>query len=176
MFPIFSSMFKFKKKKWDDLVNNGFLVGKNKIYLSTNGKLNIIDLIKIIDDPTKSSGAVTYVELPPKMPASIIAMAKIAPDSIKNLSVKSKPPSIPKRSSIVGNSTLKNIIELNRTNLIGVFGKRNGRIALIRLASGSMIRVGVGQKFGEGWRVLSIDLDKIHISNGKRQETLRITG
>ena len=35
---------KFKKKKWDDLVNNGFLVGKNKIYLSTNGKLNIIDL------------------------------------------------------------------------------------------------------------------------------------
>ena len=35
---------KFKKKKWDDLVKNGFLVGKNKIYLSTNGKLNIIDL------------------------------------------------------------------------------------------------------------------------------------
>ena len=35
---------KFKKKNWDDLVNNGFLVGKNKIYLSTNGKLNIIDL------------------------------------------------------------------------------------------------------------------------------------
>ncbi len=35
---------KFKKKKRDDLVNNGFLVGKNKIYLSTNGKLNIIDL------------------------------------------------------------------------------------------------------------------------------------
>ena len=35
---------KFKKKTWDDLVNNGFLVGKNQIYLSTNGKLNIIDL------------------------------------------------------------------------------------------------------------------------------------
>ena len=35
---------KIKNKKWDDLVNNGFLVGKNKIYLSTNGKLNIIDL------------------------------------------------------------------------------------------------------------------------------------
>ncbi len=35
---------KIKNKKWDDLVNNGFLVAKNKIYLSTNGKLNIIDL------------------------------------------------------------------------------------------------------------------------------------
>ena len=35
---------KIKKKNWNDLANNGFLVGKNKIYLSTNGKLNIIDL------------------------------------------------------------------------------------------------------------------------------------
>ena len=139
-------------------------------------KPSIIDLIRVIDDPTKSSGAVTYVELPPRMPSTVIALKKVNPSSIKNLTIKTKPPNIPKRSSIVGNSTLKNIIELNRTNLIGVFGKRNGRIALIRLASGSMIRVGVGQKFGEGWRVISIDLDKIHISNGKRQETLRIPG
>ena len=136
----------------------------------------IIDLIRVIEDPTKSSGAITYVELPPRMPATVIALKKVNPSSIKNLKINTKPPSIPKRSSIVGNSTLKNIIELNRTNLIGVFGKRNGRIALIRLSSGSMIRVGVGQKFGEGWHVISIDLDKIHISNGKRQETLRIPG
>ncbi len=141
-----------------------------------HSKPSIIDLIRVVDDPTKSSGAITYVELPPKMPATVIALKKVNANSIKNLSVKSKPPSIPKRSSIVGNSTLKNIIELNRTNLIGVFGKRNGRIALIRLSSGGMVRVGVGQKFGEGWRVLSIDIDKIHISNGKRQETLRIPG
>ncbi len=139
-------------------------------------KPSIIDLIRVVDDPTKSSGAITYVELPPRMPQTVIALKKVNPSSIKNLTIKTKPPNIPKRSSIAGNSTLKNIIELNRTNLIGVFGKRNGRIALIRLASGSMIRVGVGQKFGEGWQVLSIDLDKIHISNGKRQETLRIPG
>ena len=44
---------KIKNKKWDDLVNNGFLVGKNKIYLSTNGKLNIIDLSSA---PQLSSG------------------------------------------------------------------------------------------------------------------------
>ena len=35
---------KFKKKNWDKLVNNGFVLGKNKIYLSTNGVLNIIDI------------------------------------------------------------------------------------------------------------------------------------
>ena len=50
---------KIKNKKWDDLVNNGFLIGKNKIYLSTNGKLNIIDLSdglskKIVDLDKKS--------------------------------------------------------------------------------------------------------------------------
>ena len=92
------------------------------------------------------------------------------------MKVRTNPPSIPKRSSIVGNSTLKNLIELNRTNLIGVFGKRTGRIALIRLSSGNTVKVSVGQKFGNGWRVISIDLDKIHITNGTRQETLRIPG
>ena len=35
---------KFKKKNWNKLVNNGFVLGKNKIYLSTNGVLNIIDI------------------------------------------------------------------------------------------------------------------------------------
>ena len=68
------------------------------------------------------------------------------------------------------------MIELNRTNLIGVFGKRTGRIALIRLSSGNTVKVKVGQKFGDGWKVISIDLDKIHITNGTRQETLRIPG
>ena len=32
------------KKKNEKFVNNGFVIGKDKIYLSTNGKLNIIDL------------------------------------------------------------------------------------------------------------------------------------
>ncbi len=35
---------KFKKKNLDVLINSGFVIGKNKIYLSTNGTLNIIDL------------------------------------------------------------------------------------------------------------------------------------
>ena len=69
-----------------------------------------------------------------------------------------------------------NLIELNRTNLIGVFGKRTGRIALIRLSSGNTVKVKAGQQFGNGWTVISIDLDKIHVTNGIRQETLRIPG
>ncbi len=139
-------------------------------------KPNIIDTIKVLEDPTKSTGAVTFVELPPKMPSAVSKLKKVMASSIRNLSVRSNPPSIPKRASIAGNSTLKNLIELNRTNLIGIFGKRTGKIALIRLSSGSTVRVKVGQQFGNGWRVISIDLDKIHITNGSRQETLRIPG
>ncbi len=139
-------------------------------------KPNIIDSIKVLDDPTKSTGAVTFVDIPPGMPTVVSELKKVTASSIRNLRVRSNPPSIPRRSSIVGNSTLRNLIELNRTNLIGVFGKRTGRIALIRLSSGNTVKVKVGQQFGNGWRVISIDLDKIHITNGTRQETLRIPG
>ena len=139
-------------------------------------KPNIIDSIKVLEDPTKSTGAVTFVYIPPGMPTAVSKLKKVAASSIRNLKVRSNPPSIPRRASIVGNSTLRNLIELNRTNLIGVFGKRSGRIALIRLSSGNTVKVKVGQQFGNGWRVISIDLDKIHITNGSRQETLRIPG
>ena len=139
-------------------------------------KPNIIDSIKVLEDPTKSTGAVTFVDIPPGMPTVVSKLKKVAASSIRNLNVRSNPPSIPRRASIVGNSTLRNLIELNRTNLIGVFGKRTGRIALIRLSSGNTVKVKVGQQFGNGWRVISIDLDKIHITNGTRQETLRIPG
>ncbi len=139
-------------------------------------KPNIIDSIKVLEDPTKSTGAVTFVDIPPGMPTVVSKLKKVAASSIRNLKVRSNPPSIPRRASIVGNSTLRNLIELNRTNLIGVFGKRSGRIALIRLSSGNTVKVKVGQQFGNGWRVISIDLDKIHITNGSRQETLRIPG
>ena len=139
-------------------------------------KPNIIDSIKVLEDPTRSTGAVTFVDIPPGMPTVVSKLGKVAASSIRNLKVRSNPPSIPRRASIVGNSTLRNLIELNRTNLIGVFGKRTGRIALIRLSSGNTVKVKVGQQFGNGWKVISIDLDKIHISNGTRQETLRIPG
>ena len=162
------------------LLNNSRDTSASKLVL-WNGKKPIskpklIDAIKVLDDPTKSTGAVTFVELPPEIPLIITKLKRVSPSSIKNLNVRTNPPSIPKRSSIVGNSTLKNLIELNRTNLIGVFGKRTGRIALIRLSSGNTVKVSVGQKFGNGWRVISIDLDKIHITNGIKQETLRIPG
>ena len=172
---------KLRQQGLDVKLLNNYGEGNQIQLASWNGKKpfikpKIIDSIKVLEDPTKSTGAVTFVEPPPKIPTIISELKKVAAGSVKNLRVISNPPSIPKRASIVGNSTLKNLIELNRTNLIGVFGKRTGRIALIRLSSGNTIKVKVGQQFGNGWKVISIDLDKIHITNGSRQETLRIPG
>ena len=172
---------KLKKQGLDIKLLNKYEEGQQTQLALWNGKKpfikpKIIDSIKVLEDPTKSTGAVTFVELPPKIPTVISELKKVAASSVRNLRVRSNPPSIPKRASIVGNSTLKNLIELNRTNLIGIFGKRTGRIALIRLSSGNTIKVKVGQQFGNGWKVISIDLDKIHITNGRRQETLRIPG
>ena len=172
---------KLKKQGLDIKLLNKYEEGQQTQLALWNGKKpfikpKIIDSIKVLEDPTKSTGAVTFVELPPKIPTIISELKKVAASSVRNLRVRSNPPSIPKRASIVGNSTLKNLIELNRTNLIGIFGKRTGRIALIRLSSGNTIKVKVGQQFGNGWTVISIDLDKIHITNGSRQETLRIPG
>ena len=172
---------KLRQQGLDVKLLNNYEEGNQIQLASWNGKKpfikpKIIDSIKVLEDPTKSTGAVTFVEPPPKIPTIISELKKVAAGSVKNLRVISNPPSIPKRASIVGNSTLKNLIELNRTNLIGIFGKRTGRIALIRLSSGNTIKVKVGQQFGNGWKVISIDLDKIHITNGSRQETLRIPG
>ena len=172
---------KLRQQGLDVKLLNNYKEGNQIRLASWNGKKpfikpKIIDSIKVLEDPTKSTGAVTFVELPPTIPTIISELKKVAASSVKNLRVISNPPSIPKRASIVGNSTLKNLIELNRTNLIGIFGKRTGRIALIRLSSGNTIKVKVGQQFGNGWKVISIDLDKIHITNGSRQETLRIPG
>ena len=172
---------KLRQQGLDVKLLNNYEEGNQIQLASWNGKKpfikpKIIDSIKVLEDPTKSTGAVTFVELPPTIPTIISELKKVAASSVKNLRVISNPPSIPKRASIVGNSTLKNLIELNRTNLIGIFGKRTGRIALIRLSSGNTIKVKVGQQFGNGWKVISIDLDKIHITNGSRQETLRIPG
>ena len=70
-------------------------------------KPNIIDSIKVLEDPTKSTGAVTFVDIPPGMPTVVSKLKKVAASSIRNLNVRSNPPSIPRRASIVGNSTLK---------------------------------------------------------------------
>ena len=134
-----------------------------------------IENIYVLAEPTLSSGAVTLSQTPILRPLPVASLTRINPSDITINAKATKKPSFPKRASIVNNATMSNIIELNRTNLIGVFGTEQNAIALIRLASGRVIKVKVGDKF-DGWKVLGIYEDKIELANGKKQEILRLPG
>ena len=136
---------------------------------------NLISQINILPEPTLSSGAVTLSFSPIFRPEIVAQLAQI--DS-KDLNIKARAtrrPTFPNRASVINNATISNIFELNRTNLVGVFGPSSNAVALIRLASGQIIKVKVGDRF-DGWKVLYIFKDKITLANGKKEETLRLPG
>lgn len=134
-----------------------------------------IEKIYVLAEPTLSSGAVTLSQNPILRPLPVASLKPMNPSDITINAKATKKPSFPRRASIVNNATISDIIELNRTNLIGVFGTKQNAIALIRLASGRVIKVKVGDKF-DGWKVLGIYEDKIELANGKKQEILRLPG
>ncbi|MDA9246196.1 hypothetical protein N9P21_00975 [Rhodobacteraceae bacterium] len=136
---------------------------------------NQISKLNVLIEPTLSSGAITLSNEPLIRPELVMALSRVNPNEVKILAKATKRPSFPRRASVANNATISNIIELNRTNLIGVFGTTRNAIALIRLASGRVIKVKVGDQF-DGWKVLTIDKDKIKLANGKKQETLRLPG
>ena len=134
-----------------------------------------ISKLNVLIEPTLSSGAITLSNEPLIRPELVMALSRMNPNEVKIVAKATKRPSFPRRASVANNATIANIIELNRTNLIGVFGTTRNAIALIRLASGRVIKVKVGDQF-DGWKVLTIDKDKIKLANGKKQETLRLPG
>jgi hypothetical protein len=135
----------------------------------------IIAKIKTLLEPTISSGAVTFSNNPISRPEMVSNQDQLDKNSVTLNAKATRGPTFPKRASVFSSATINNILELNRTNLIGIFGTEFDAAALIRLASGKVIKVRVGDQF-EGWRVFAIDKDKIHLANGNKQETLRLPG
>ena len=134
-----------------------------------------IATIKILSEPTLSSGAVTFSNDPLPRPQLVSNTEPIDAEKISFGTKTTRAPTFPKRASVISNATINNILELNRTNLIGIFGTEFNAAALVRLSSGKIIKVKVGDRF-DGWRVFAIDKDKIHLANGSKQETLRLPG
>ena len=148
---------------------------KYAIKISPYKKPSIIDSIKILNEPTLSSGALVFTKVPKKRPIFFKDLKIIKPSQIKITAKATRAPSIPKKASVGYNSTKRNFIDLERTNLIGIVGKSTNPSALLRLSNGKIIKLKVGQWF-EGWRVFAIDRDKIHVENGFKQEILRMPG
>ena len=145
------------------------------IKISPYKKPSIIDSIRILSEPTLSSGAIIFVKIPKKRPGYFKALKIIKPSQVKITAKATKSPSIPEKASVGYNSTKRNFIDLDRTNLIGIVGKSSNPSALLRLSNGKIVKLKVDQWF-EGWRVFAIDRDKIHVENGFKQEILRMPG
>ena len=160
------------KEKYPELETS---VVEYAIKISPYQKPLIINSIKILSEPTLSSGALVFTKVPKKRPDYFKDLKVIKPSQIKITAKATRAPSIPEKASVGYNSTKRNFIDLERTNLIGIVGKSSNPSALLRLSNGKIIKIKVGQWF-EGWRVYAIDRDKIHVENGFKQEILRMPG
>lgn len=90
-------------------------------------------------------------------------------------SVSTASVTIPTTADVARNATETNALRLNQTNLIGVFGAANSRRALVRLSSGRVVRVSVGDQL-DGGRVTAIGEDALRYTSGGREQVLEIGG
>ena len=100
--------------------------------------------------------------------SSTIASASKAADTARVIEPKTKQepqlanvsPSIPTKANVAKEATDKNEIDLNKINLIGVFGTQSNRYALIRQANGRIIKVSVGDRI-DGGRVAAVTATEV---------------
>ncbi|GIT90747.1 hypothetical protein JANAI62_12020 [Jannaschia pagri] len=75
--------------------------------------------------------------------------------------------------SVARAATERNVLRLNRINLIGVYGRPDARRALVRLANGRYVKVEVGDRLDRG-RVTAIGDGQLSYQRGGRNVVLRL--
>ncbi len=96
-------------------------------------------------------------------PTQVASAASVAPRVVA--------PSIPSKTSVAQQATVKNAINLRKVNLIGVYGKPSNRRALVRLSNGRYQKVVVGDRI-DGGRVSAIGDGELRYSKGGRNHVL----
>ncbi len=116
----------------------------------------------------KSSGAPHG--RPPEM-ASLIRKARAT--QMKNVATPdpNAAPRIPKNTSVAREATEKNLLDLSKISLIGVYGSSSNRRALVRLPSGRFTKVEVGDRM-DGGRVVAIDDETLRYTKRGRNVVL----
>ena len=82
-------------------------------------------------------------------------------------------PQIPTTASVARRATERNAINLRQVNLIGVYGTRADRRALVRLANGNYRRVQVGDRI-DGGRVSAIGANELRYVKRGRNVVLKM--
>ncbi len=98
-------------------------------------------------------------------PTQVASSASVAPRTVA--------PSMPSKTSVAKQATMKNAIKLRDINLIGVYGKPSSRRALIRLSNGRYQKVAVGDKL-DGGRVSAIGDNELRYTRRGRDVVLKI--
>lgn len=130
------------------------------------------------DDPlaTATEEAVAVSLKPNTRPssfASIVAQAQQAAAAEPVSQEQRVAVSIPTATSVARAATERNQISLRKVNLIGVYGKPNGRRALVRMANGSYRKVQVGDRL-DGGQVAAIGESELRYVKGGRSVVLKM--
>ncbi len=96
-----------------------------------------------------------------------------APTRVAAVAPRVVVPPIPSASSVAKQATVRNAIRLGQVNLIGVTGKPSARRALVRLPSGRIQRVKVGDRI-DGGRVSAIGEGELLYKKGSRNLVLKL--
>jgi type IV pilus biogenesis protein PilP len=82
-------------------------------------------------------------------------------------------PSLPTSASVAKQATVANAINLSKVSLIGVYGSDGRRYAYVRLTSGKLVKVKVGDKL-DGGKVAAITTSVLTYQKGGRAVTLEM--
>ena len=82
-------------------------------------------------------------------------------------------PTIPTRASVAKQATYVNAINLSKINLIGVYGTKSSRYALVRQANGRYKKVKVGDTI-DGGKVAAIGSDELRYQKSGRMVSLKL--
>lgn len=131
------------------------------------------------EDPPSPYAVATSLR-PNKRPrniAALVASARPAPAAQSNAPAVARPlqPTAPTGRTVAARATEENVMRLSQVNLIGVYGSQRNRRALVRLANGRFVKVGVGDQL-DGGRVSSIGSDSLQYNRSGRRVTLEIPG
>jgi len=82
-------------------------------------------------------------------------------------------PDIPSSTRVTKNATIQNVLNLRRTNLIGIYGNSKSRRALVRLSNGKRQMVTVGDTI-DGGKVAAIGKSELRYIKGGKNITLKV--
>ena len=84
----------------------------------------------------------------------------VTPETESEPQLASAAPAIPTQANVAKEATTKNVLNLGKINLIGVYGTQSNRYALVRQPNGRIIRVGVGDRI-DGGRVAAVTATEV---------------